>query len=127
MHIPRFVFLAGSIYVIYTISLKQRQAQQWRNGVTSHRQEEIRDQLQHIEDVLRPKENNFEPGKQVQYDPKYSGDEHNYLHQSQERDLQDKLFQIYEEVDEETNEGYGYVEENADQKSQQKPEEVPRQ
>ena len=41
MHIPRFFFLAGAIYTIYTINLKQRQAQSWRNGVTSHRQEEI--------------------------------------------------------------------------------------
>ena len=43
MHIPRFIFLAGSIYTIYTISLKQRQSQNWRSGVISHRQEEIRD------------------------------------------------------------------------------------
>ena len=37
MHVPRFIFLAGSIYTIYTISLRKRQEANWKNGVTSHR------------------------------------------------------------------------------------------
>ena len=64
--------------------------------------------MQQIESVLKPKENTFEPGKQVEYDPSYTGDQMNYLHQSQEKDLQDKLFAIYEEINEDTDEGYGY-------------------
>lgn len=45
MHLPRLIFLSGAIYTIYTISLKKRQEENWRNGVTSHRQEEIQQQL----------------------------------------------------------------------------------
>ena len=108
MHVPRFVFLAGSIYVIYTISLRQRQAQNWRQGVKSHRQEAVEQQLRQIEEVLRPKENHFEPGQQVEFDPKYAGDQFKYLYEREERDLQDKLFQLYEEINEEQEEGYGY-------------------
>lgn len=108
MHLPRFIFLAGSIYTIYTISLKNRQAANWRNGVTSHRQEEIRDQLRQIESVIKPKENTFEPGKQVEFDASYKGDEMNYQHQSVEQELQDKLFQMYEEINDDGDEGYGY-------------------
>ena len=57
-----------------------------------------------------PNENTFEPGKQVEFDPKYAGDQHSYLYQKEEKDLQDKLFQIYEEINEDTDEGYGYEE-----------------
>ena len=112
MHIPRFIFLAGSIYTIYTISLKQRQSQNWRNGVISHRQEEIRDQLSQIEQVIRPTENIFEPGKQVEFDPKYTGDQVSYRYEREERDLQNKLFQLYEDISEDTDEGYGYVDDD---------------
>ena len=45
-------------------------------------------------------QNTFEPGKQVEYDPNYTGDQLNYLYQKEEKDLQDKLFQIYEEINE---------------------------
>ena len=69
--------------------------------------------------MLRPRENNFEPGKQVQYDPSYTGDQFNYLHQKEERDLQDKLFELYEEIDEETNQGYGYEEVSSEGPSSQ--------
>ena len=44
--------------------------------------------------------NDFEPGKQVEYDPSYTGDQLNYSYMREEKDLQDKLFQIYEEINE---------------------------
>ena len=61
--------------------------------------------------MIKPRENTFEPGKQVEYDPQYTGDQMNYIHQTQEQELQDKLFQIYEELAEDpADEGYGYEE-----------------
>lgn len=74
MHIPRFIFLAGSIYTIYMINLRQLETSRYKGGVISHRQEEIKRQLQQIEAVIKPTENTFEPGKQVQIDSKYAGD-----------------------------------------------------
>jgi len=41
MHIPRLLFLSGAIYTIYKIKLRQTRAAQWKEYVTSHRQEEI--------------------------------------------------------------------------------------
>ena len=63
MHIPRFIFLGGSIYTIFKINLRQHETNKAKQGVISHRQEEINKQLQQIEKVLKPTENNFEPGK----------------------------------------------------------------
>ena len=57
-----------------------------------------------------PKENDFEPGKNVEFDPKYNENETKYLYQKEEKDLQDKLFQLYEEINPEADEGYGYEE-----------------
>ena len=31
-----------------------------------------------------PNENTFEPGKQVEFDPKYAGDQQNYLYMKEE-------------------------------------------
>jgi hypothetical protein len=45
MHVPRFLFLAGSIYAIFLINIRQQQTQKWKKGVTSHRQEEINTQF----------------------------------------------------------------------------------
>ena len=44
----------------------------------------------------------------MEFDPKYTGDQMNYLYQKEEAELQDKLFQIYEELSEDGDEGYGY-------------------
>ena len=49
--------------------------------------------------MLRPTENIFEPGKQVQYDKQYAGDQMTYSYQKEERELQEKLFKMYEEMD----------------------------
>ena len=57
-----------------------------------------------------PKENDFEPGKNVEFDPKYNDNQTKYLYQKEEKDLQDKLFQLYEEINPEADEGYGYEE-----------------
>ena len=45
MHIPRLLFLVASCYVIYRISLRQHEASKWKQGVKSHRQEEITRQI----------------------------------------------------------------------------------
>ena len=47
----------------------------------------------------------------MEYDPSYSGDHLNYLYQKEERDLQEKLFQMYEELSDEGEEEEGYTEE----------------
>ena len=112
MILPRFLFLSGAAYTIYMINYNQRQNAKWKNYVTSHRQEEINAQFAQIEKVLRPTENTFEPGKQVALDNTYTGDQYHYRYQREEKDLQDKLFQIYEEVTDDGDEGYGYEEES---------------
>jgi hypothetical protein len=45
MHIPRFLFLGGSIYAIFCINMRQMETQRYKSGVTSHRQEEINRQF----------------------------------------------------------------------------------
>ena len=45
MHIPRFLFLAGSCFVIYTITLENKRNQRWKQSVTSHRQEAVDAQI----------------------------------------------------------------------------------
>jgi hypothetical protein len=52
MHIPRMVFLMASCYVIYRINLKQREARRWKEGVKSHRQEDISKQIDEISRVI---------------------------------------------------------------------------
>ncbi len=75
MHVPRFCFLGFSCYVIYRISLKQQQARKWKEGVKSHRQEEISKQIDQISKVIGVGQvNTFEPMKKVELDKKYSGD-----------------------------------------------------
>ena len=66
-----------------------------------------------MEQVLRPRDNTFEPGKRVEYDPSYTGDQLSYLYEKEEKELQDKLFQIYEDLSEEedNDQGYGYEDE----------------
>ncbi len=39
--------------------------------------------------------------KNVQYDKSYSGDQYHYSYEGEEKDLQEKLFKIYEEIEEE--------------------------
>lgn len=51
----------------------------------------------------------------MEFDPKYAGDQFNYLYQKEEAELQDKLFQMYEELNEDTDEGYGYVDDDESQ------------
>ena len=48
--------------------------------------------------------NTFEPLKNVQYDRKYSGDQYHYSYEREEKDLQEKLFKMYEELEEEEEE-----------------------
>ena len=45
--------------------------------------------------------NQFEPLKKVEFDKSYSGDQFEYLYQREEKELQDKLFKMYEEMEEE--------------------------
>jgi len=60
--------------------------------------------LSQIESVLQPTLNVFEPGKGIEYDPKYEGDQYKYLYQQKEKELQDQLFELYEQIDEENDE-----------------------
>ena len=57
-----------------------------------------------MEAILRPTDNNFEPGQNVQFDKNYNN-EQSYLYQREEKDLQDQLFKMYEEITDE--EEYG--------------------
>ena len=76
LHLPRFLFLGFSCYVIYRINVRQQQTKQWRMGVKSHRQEEISKQLDEISKVIGAHEpNQFEPLKKVEFDKSYSGDQ----------------------------------------------------
>ena len=102
LHIPRFLFLAGSCYLIYRISLKQQEGRRWKEGVKSHRQEEISKQLEEISKVIGANQKNtFEPLKNVEYDRSYSGDQFKYSYEQEEKDLQEKLFKLYEQLEEE--------------------------
>ena len=55
--------------------------------VKSHRQEKIDQQLEEIETVLNRQANIFEPGKQVEFDKSYTGDQFQYQYQREEKDL----------------------------------------
>ena len=46
--------------------------------VKSHRQEAIDDQLNHIEEVLNRSNNSFEPGKNIEFDKSYEGNQMQY-------------------------------------------------
>ena len=46
MYVPRFLFLTGSAYFIYRITLKQHENMRVRSTVRSHRQEQIDQQLE---------------------------------------------------------------------------------
>ena len=98
MYVPRFLFFTTSCWMIYQISLKQRQNKKQMATVRSHRQEAIDEQLMEIEKVLNKEQNQFEPGKQIDYDKSYAGDQFQYLYQNEEKDLQDELFKAYDEV-----------------------------
>jgi hypothetical protein len=37
LHVPRFLFLTLSCYIIYRINVKQLEARRWKEGVKSHR------------------------------------------------------------------------------------------
>ena len=52
--------------------------------VRSHRQEAIDTQLSEIEKVLNYSENIFEPGKKVEFDKSFSGDQFKYQYQLEE-------------------------------------------
>ena len=105
MHIPRFMFLAASCYVIYQINLRQQRNKQWRHGVQSNRQQEITKQIDEIAAVIGVNEpNQFEPLKKVEYDKSYSGDQFQYQYQLEEKELQDKLFKMYDELQDEEEE-----------------------
>jgi hypothetical protein len=52
MHVPRMLFLGASCYVIYRITLKQAEAKRWKEGVTSHRQEDITKQIDEISKII---------------------------------------------------------------------------
>ena len=67
-------------------------------SVRSHRQEAIDEQLKEIEKVLGREQNQFEPGKQIEYDKSYAGDQYEYLYQKEEKELQDQLFEAYDKV-----------------------------
>ena len=84
MYVPRFVFLTMSCYVIYRITMKQRQNQRMTTMIRSHRQEQIDSQLEHIETVLNASRNEFEPGKNIQYDRSYEGNHLKYAYQKEE-------------------------------------------
>jgi hypothetical protein len=101
MHLPRMFFLGASCYVIYRINLKQQEAKRWKEGVKSHRQEDISKQIGEISRIIGTTQNQFEPNKNVQYDRSYSGDQYKYSYEATEKDLQEKLFKIYEEMEEE--------------------------
>lgn len=49
--------------------------------VRSHRQEAIDEQLREIEKVLGRDQNQFEPGKNIEYDKSYAGDQFEYSYQ----------------------------------------------
>ena len=66
--------------------------------VRSHRQEAIDDQLKEIEKVLNKEQNQFEPGKNIEYDKSYAGDEYQYSYQKEEHDLQNQLFEAYDQL-----------------------------
>ena len=87
MILPRFLYLTGAAYIIYTINYNQRQNAKWKNYVTSHRQEAVSSQYEQIEAVLQPQVNQFEPGKQVQFDKNYTGDNLNYRYMKEEQEL----------------------------------------
>lgn len=51
-----------------------------------------------IEKVLNREQNEFEPGKNIEYDKSYAGDQFQYLYQKEEKDLQDQLFEAYDKI-----------------------------
>ena len=104
LHVPRFLFLGISCYIIYRISLKQAQADRWKSGVKSLRQEEVSKQIDEISKVIGSTKNTFEPLKNVQYDKSYSGDQYHYSYEREEKDLQEQLFKMYESIEEEEEE-----------------------
>ena len=72
--------------------------------VRSHRQEAIDSQLSDIEKVLNHSENIFEPGKKIEFDKSFSGDQFKYQYQLEEKELQRQLFEAYDQLVEENDE-----------------------
>eukprot|EP00347_Sterkiella_histriomuscorum_P010217 403377152 len=104
LHLPRFLFLSASCYIIYQINLRQRMNQRWRSGVQSQRQQDIQSQIDQISTVIGANQpNQFEALKSVEFDKSYSGDQFSYQYQLEEKQLQEKLFQLYDELEEEVN------------------------
>ncbi|CDW89118.1 UNKNOWN [Stylonychia lemnae] len=90
---------------IYVWRSRQQQAKKWRHGVQSLRQQEITKQLDEIAKVIGANEpNQFEPLKNVEFDKSYSGDQFQYQYQLEEKQLQDQLFKLYDELEEEREE-----------------------
>ena len=81
MHVPRFLFLTGSIWTIYCMKVQMAQTSKKKVSVISHRQEAVNSQLRQIEEMLRPDENTFEPGKKVSIDSNYEGDRMKYAYE----------------------------------------------
>ena len=48
--------------------------------------------------------NSFEPGQNIKYDTKYSADKYEYCFEREEQELQDKLFEVYDQLQEEYEE-----------------------
>ena len=87
MYIPRFMFLAFSCYCIFNITYRQKKDAKMLHSVRSHRQEAIDEQILDIEKVLNRSENQFTPGKNIEYDKTYSGDTYEYLYQQEEAEM----------------------------------------
>ena len=60
--------------------------------------------MDEIEKVLNKSQNTFEPGKNVEFDKSYSGDQFEYQYQQEEKALQDELFAMYDQIENENEE-----------------------
>jgi inner membrane protein involved in colicin E2 resistance len=63
----------------------------------SYRQEKAEQQLADINKILGASENTFEPGKAVEFNSKYDPKNNQT---KEEKELEDKLFELYEELEE---------------------------
>ena len=71
-----------------------------------------------MESVLKPNENTFTPYKNVEFDKNFKG-EVEYLYQKEEQNLQEELFKMYEEMEDEKDE-YDSEEDPADEPHSEK-------
>ena len=60
--------------------------------------------MSHIETVLNRQDNKFEPGKNVEFDKSYTGDQMSYSFEREEAKVQEELFKMYDEMVEEEEE-----------------------